>query len=292
MKASRGERIFYWINDIFLVLVGILCLAPMVHTLAISFSANEMVVSGQVTFWPKKFTLIGYEYLLENKLFWKGMFNSVLRIVLGVAFNLFFTVMAAYPLSKDTERFRQRPIYTWYFMIPMLFGGGLIPTFILVKDLRLLNNILALVLPGAVPIFYVLLMLNFFRGLPVELEEAALIDGSNQWQILFRIFIPLSLPAMATISVYTIVGQWNSWFDGLIYMNDPNKYPLMTYLQTAVISIDYNKLTAEEIEKLSLLGDRTYKAAQLFLGSLPVLITYPFFQKYFMKGLVLGSVKG
>ena len=292
MKTTRGERIFYRVNEIFLVLVGLICLAPMVHTFAISFSANEMVVSGQVAFWPKKFTLIGYEYLIQNVLFWKGMFNSIFRVLLGVCINIFFTVLAAYPLSKETTRFKHRTFYAWFFFIPMIFGGGLIPTFILVKDLKLMNSILALVLPGAVPIFYVLVMLNFFRGLPVELEEAALIDGASQWKILFRIYVPLSLPAMATISVYAVVGHWNSWFDGLIYMNDPNKYPLMTYLQTAVISIDYDNLTAEEIEKLSLLGDRTYKAAQLFLGALPVLIAYPFFQKYFTKGLVLGSVKG
>lgn len=292
MRATRGERVFYFINTVFLISVAIICLAPLIHIFAISLSANEMVTSGKVTFWPKKFTMVGYEYILENKLFWKGMYNSLIRVVLGLAVNLLFTVLAAYPLSKETSRFKQRTFYAWIFFIPMIFGGGLIPTFILVKDLKLMNSIWALILPGAVPIFYILLMLNFFRGLPNEMEEAALIDGASQWRILFTIYIPLSLPALATICVYAILGHWNSWFDGLIYLNDPNKYPVMTYLQTAVISIDFNKLTPEEIQKLSVLGDKTYKAAQIFLGSFPVLVTYPFFQKYFTKGLVLGSVKG
>lgn len=251
-----------------------------------------MVIKGQVTFWPRDFTTIGYEFLMQNKLFWKGMYNSIIRVVLGVSINLFLTLLAAYPLSKETSRFRQRTFYVWILFITMIFSGGLIPNFILINDLKLINNILALLLPGAVPIFYILLLLNFFRGLPAELEEAAIIDGASQWRILFKIYVPLSLPALATISVYAILGHWNSWFDGLIYMNDPNKYPLMTYLQTAVISIDYDKMTAEEIAKLSVLGDRTYKAAQIFLGSLPVLLSYPFLQKYFIKGLVIGSVKG
>ena len=292
MKYTRGEKIFYHFNTLFLVMLAIFCLAPLVHVMAISFSANEMVVTGHVLFWPLKFTAGAYEYLLNNSLFWKGLTNSIVRVVLGIAMNLFLTLLAAYPLSKETSRFRQRTVYAWYFFIPMILSGGLIPTFILVNEVHLIDSIWALILPGAVPIFYVLLLLNFFRGLPAEIEEAALIDGANQWTILFGIMVPLSLPALATITVYAILGHWNSWFDGLIYMSDPNHYPLMTYLQTAVLQKDMTNMTQEEIEKLTILGDRTYKAAQIFLGSLPVIITYPFFQKYFTKGLVLGSVKG
>jgi putative aldouronate transport system permease protein len=292
MKPTVGERIFYACNTVFLIAVALLCIAPMVHILAVSFSANDMVTSGQVTFWPKQFTLIAYEYILENKLFWRGMWNSFVRIVIGVSLNLLLVVLAAYPLSKEKHHFRFRTVYAWIFFITMIFGGGLIPWYMVIKELNLLNTIWALVLPGAVPIFLVLIMLNFFRGLPAELEEAALIDGCGHWRMLFQIFVPLSKPALATIAVHAILGQWNSWFDGLILMNEPNKYPLITYLQTAVVNIDYDNLTDAEIQRFALLGERSNKAAQIFLGSLPVILCYPFLQKYFTKGLVLGSVKG
>lgn len=292
MRYSAGEKVYYALNSIFMSVVALLCVLPMIHILAISFSTNQMVVSGKVTFWPQMPTLEAYRYLLENKLFQEGMLNSFLRVILGVSINLILTILSAYPLSKEPRRFKMRSVYAWYFFIPMIFGGGLIPSFILVNELKLIDSIWALVLPGAVPTFFVLLLLNFYRGLPGEIEEAALIDGASQWTILFKLIVPTSLPALATIAVYSILGHWNSWFDGYIYMSDPNHYPLMTYMQVAVLQIDLSKLTPEEIEKLSVLGNRTYKASQIFLGSMPMFIAYPFFQKYFTKGLVLGSVKG
>jgi putative aldouronate transport system permease protein len=292
MKVSQGERFFYLVNAIFLISVSLLCVAPMVHMLAVSLSANDLVARGLVTFWPKNFTLGAYQYLLENSLFWKGMWNSTLRIILGVSINLIITLLAAYPLSKEKSRFKPRTLYAWFIFITMIFHGGLIPWYMVIRELGLLNNIWALVLPTAVPVFLILIMLNFFRGIPSELEEAALIDGSGQWRLLFQIYIPLAKPSIATIAIFAIVTHWNSWFDGLILMHDPNKYPLITYLQTSVIAINYETLSEEEIIKAALLGERTNKAAQIFLGSLPVLMCYPFLQKHFTKGLVLGSVKG
>jgi putative aldouronate transport system permease protein len=229
---------------------------------------------------------------MEAELFWTGLRNSVVRTALGWTVNIFFTVLAAYPLSKSNERFKHRTFFAWFFFLPMIINGGLIPNYILVKELGLIDNILALVLPMAVPVFYVLVMLNFFRNLPIEMEESALLDGASQWRILLKIYIPLSLPAFETITVYVLVMHWNFWFDGLIYMNDPKNYPLMTYLQTAVLNIDWDNLTPDEAERLSQLGGRTYNAAQMFLGAIPIILTYPFLQKYFVKGLVLGGVKG
>jgi len=292
MKISLGEKIFLSINTIFLIVVALLCLAPLWHVLAVSFSANDMVTAGEVTFWPRNFTLVAYEYILENKLFWNGMWNSFIRIILGVSLNLLLAVLAGYPLSKERSRFKARTVYAWFLFMTMLFGGGLIPWYMTIRELGLLDSIWALVLPGAVPVFLVLLMLNFFRGIPKELEEAALIDGSGQWRLLFQIYLPLSKPALATIAVYAILSHWNSWFDGLILMSDPNRYPLITYLQTAVINVNYDSLSEQEIIKMAMLGERTNKAAQIFLGSLPIILCYPFFQKYFTKGLVVGSVKG
>lgn len=292
MKQTPGEKVFYALNSIFLICVALLCLAPLAHIFVVSFSANDMVTAGLVTFWPKNFTLVAYDYILHNRLFWSGMWVSTQRIIIGVSLNLLLTVLAAYPLSKEKERFRSRTYYAWFIFISMIFNGGLIPWYMTIREVKLLDTIWALVIPGAVPVFIVLLLLNFFRGIPKEMEEAAVIDGSGQWRLLFQIYLPLSKPALATVAVLAMLTHWNSWFDGLILMNDPNHYPLLTYLQAAVINIDYSTLSEAEIMRLSALGERTNKAAQIFLGSLPIMLCYPFFQKYFTQGIVLGSVKG
>lgn len=292
MPISKGEKIFNVINSIFLVLVALFCLAPMVYMLAVSLSDNAQVVAGNVTFWPKKFTTATYEYLLGYKAFWKSMGISVVRTALSLAFTLILTVLSAYPLSKSPKKFYGRSIFAWYFFIPMLINGGLIPTYMIISRLGLIGSLWALVLPSAVTVFYVMLLLNFFRGLPEELEEAALLDGAGQWTILFRVFLPLATPALATIAVYCSLAQWNEWFNGIIYMKTPSQYPLMSYLQATVLNVDMESLSAEEQMKMASIGSDTYQAAQLFVAALPMLCIYPFMQKYFTKGLVMGSVKG
>ncbi|WP_455615923.1 carbohydrate ABC transporter permease [Eisenbergiella sp.] len=292
MPISKGEKIFNVINSIFLVLVALFCLAPMVYMLAVSLSDNAQVVAGNVTFWPKKFTTATYEYLFGYKAFWKSMGISVVRTALSLAFTLTLTVLSAYPLSKSPKKFYGRSIFAWYFFIPMLINGGLIPTYMIISRLGLIGSLWALVLPSAVTVFYVMLLLNFFRGLPEELEEAALLDGAGQWTILFRVFLPLATPALATIAVYCSLAQWNEWFNGIIYMKTPSQYPLMSYLQATVLNVDMESLSAEEQMKMASIGSDTYQAAQLFVAALPMLCIYPFMQKYFTKGLVMGSVKG
>lgn len=292
MLISKGEKIFNVINSIFLTLVALLCIAPMVYMLAVSLSDNAQVVAGNVSFWPKKFTLASYEYLISLSSFWNSMLISVERVVISLAFTLFFTALTAYPLSKSATKFLGRPFFAWYFFIPMLINGGLIPTYLTISSLKLLGTIWALILPTTIVTFYVILMLNFFRGIPGEIEEAALIDGAGQWRILFGIYLPLSLPSLATIAVYCSLAQWNEWFNGIIYMNDPSQYPLMSYLQIAVLNVNLDELSPEEAAKLSQIGTQTYKAAQLFVAAIPMVCVYPFLQKYFTKGLTLGSVKG
>jgi putative aldouronate transport system permease protein len=166
----------------------------------------------------------------------------------------------------------------------------LVPGYILITDLHLINTIWALVLPSALSVYNMILLMNFFRTIPAELEEAALIDGAGLFRILFSIHLPVSMPALATITLFTLVGHWNSWFDGLIYMMDTKKYPLATFLQTVVVQQDFSKMSInpKDMENLS---QRTVKAAQIFIGALPILIIYPFLQKYFVKGIVLGAVK-
>ena len=292
MPVSKGEKIFNVINSIFLVAVALFCLAPMVYMLAVSLSDNAQVVAGNVTFWPKKFTTATYEYLLGYQAFWKSMGISVVRTALSLVFTLTLTVLSAYPLSKSPKKFYGRSIFAWYFFIPMLINGGLIPTYMIISRLGLIGSLWALILPSAVTVFYVMLLLNFFRGLPEELEEAALLDGAGQWTILFRVFLPLATPALATIAVYCSLAQWNEWFNGIIYMKTPSQYPLMSYLQATVLNVDMESLSAEEQQKMASIGSGTYQAAQLFIAALPMLCIYPFMQKYFTKGLVMGSVKG
>ena len=292
MPVSKGEKIFNVINSIFLVAVALFCLAPMVYMLAVSLSDNAQVVAGNVTFWPKKFTTATYEYLLGYQAFWKSMGISVVRTALSLVFTLTLTVLSAYPLSKSPKKFYGRSIFAWYFFIPMLINGGLIPTYMIISRLGLIGSLWALILPSAVTVFYVMLLLNFFRGLPEELEEAALLDGAGQGTILFRVFLPLATPALATIAVYCSLAQWNEWFNGIIYMKTPSQYPLMSYLQATVLNVDMESLSAEEQQKMASIGSDTYQAAQLFIAALPMLCIYPFMQKYFTKGLVMGSVKG
>ena len=292
MPVSKGEKIFNVINSIFLVAVALFCLAPMVYMLAVSLSDNAQVVAGNVTFWPKKFTTATYEYLLGYQAFWKSMGISVVRTALSRVVTLTLTVLSAYPLSKSPKKFYGRSIFAWYFFIPMLINGGLIPTYMIVSRLGLIGSLWSLILPSAVTVFYVMLLLNFFRGLPEELEEAALLDGAGQWTILFRVFLPLATPALATIAVYCSLAQWNEWFNGIIYMKTPSQYPLMSYLQATVLNVDMESLSAEEQQKMASIGSDTYQAAQLFIAALPMLCIYPFMQKYFTKGLVMGSVKG
>ncbi|GBG10528.1 putative ABC transporter permease, partial [Paenibacillus agaridevorans] len=188
-------------------------------------------------------------------------------------------------------QFGWRTKYVWYFVITMFFGGGVIPTYIIVKETMLLNTIWALIIPGALNVWSAVLMLNFFRGIPKEMEEAALIDGAGHWSILWKIYLPVSLPSIATIGLFTIVGHWNSWFDGIIYMNSPEKYPLQSYLYTLVKSINFKMITAQDISTLQNLSEKTLRTAQIFLGALPIMLVYPFLQKYFVKGITIGSVK-
>ena len=291
-KISIGRRVFLIFNYTFLIGLGMLCLLPIVHILAVSLSSKAAATAGLVKLWPVDFTWSSYEYVLQKPQFLKSIGITLQRVVLGTAVNMLFTLLIAYPLSKEVRQFSFRTVYAWFFVFTTLFGGGLIPTYMTVRDTGLLDTIWALVLPGAVPVFNVILLLNFFRGLPKELEESCFIDGGSYWTSLWRIHAPLSLPAMATVTLFTIVGHWNAWFDGLIYINSPEGYPLSTYLQTVIVQENLTQINPDQAKTIANVSNRTFKAAQIFIGSLPILLIYPFLQRYFVKGIVLGSVKG
>ena len=290
-RLSLGRKLFLIFNYTFLALLSLACIVPFVHILAISFSSASAAAAGVVKLWPVEFTFASYENVLSKREFLSSFVVSVQRALLGASVNMLLTIIAAYPLSKEVRQFRFRTVYAWFFVLTMLFSGGLIPLYMTVKETGLMDTLWALVLPGAVPVYNVVLLLNFFRALPKELEESATIDGASPFVTLTRIYLPLSMPALATLTLFSLVGHWNSWFDGLIFMNSPEHYPLQSFLQTVVIQRDLRFLTPTDIELLQLVSDRTNNAAQIFVSTLPILLVYPFLQKYFVHGIVLGSVK-
>ena len=292
-KKSWGMKIFTVFNYAFLILLAVSCLLPMLNQLAISFSSSSAVAAGKVGLWPVDFTLDSYKYMADKTAFWKSLAVSGLRILLAVPISMIVCVLAAFPLSRLEHEFPARKFYIWVFVVPMLIGGGLIPSYMVVRDTGLIDSIWALILPYTVNVFNTILLMNFFRSLPKELEEAAYVDGATHWKVLRLIILPVSKPVLATVILYVIVNHWNSWFDGLIYMNSPDNYPLQTYLQTQVVSTNLMALESlRDVRQIGMISDRTGKAAQIFLAAVPVLLIYPFLQKYFTTGIVMGSVKG
>jgi putative aldouronate transport system permease protein len=291
VDRSLGRRVFLSLNGLFFILYALLCLFPIIHILSISLSSSGAVIAGQVGFWPVDFTTKSYDFILGNTVFWQGFMVSLQRILIGVPFALAITILAAYPLSKNTRDFRPRTIFVWLFLFSSLFSGGMVPTYMIVRNTGLIDTIWALILPSAIAVFNILLLMNFFRSIPKEIEESAFIDGASHWQLLLKIYLPLSLPALAVLTVFSFVGHWNSWFDGLIYMMDSKNYPLQTYLQSILVNPNAKLTTRANAELMMLISDRTLKAAQVFVATLPVLLVYPFLQRYFIGGIMLGSVK-
>jgi putative aldouronate transport system permease protein len=278
-------------NHLFILALGLLALAPLVNLLAISLSSSAAAMGGYVTFLPVDFTLENYNAIINSSAVYRAFLVSVQRTVLGTVISLFFTVITAYPLSKTMKEFKGRNIFAWMIVFTMLFDGGLIPGYMVIRSLGLLNSIWALILPVSVSAWSIILLMNFFKEVPRELEEAALLDGANHWQILWQIFVPLSTPALATLALFIAVFHWNSWFDGMIFMTDNANYPLQTYLRTIVI--DLNSTTLQmDATRVDALSQRSLRAAMIFISTVPIMVVYPFLQRYFVTGIKLGSVKG
>lgn len=291
IKPSFGRRAFLVCNFIFLAFISFLCLMPIIHILAISFSSGSAAAAGKVALWPVEFTTAAYDNVFGKPEYIRAFGISIQRVVVGTALSMLLTIVTAYPLSKDSNTFRLRTVYAWIFVFTILFNGGLIPTYLTIKSLGLIDSLGALVFPMAINVFNVILLLNFYRNLPKELEDASRIDGAGHFSTLWKIYVPLSLPALATTGLFTMVGHWNSWFDGMLYMNHPENYPLQTFLQTVIIKMDFRFLKSENVELMLQLSDRTSRAAQIFVAAFPILIVYPFLQRFFIKGIVMGSVK-
>ncbi len=276
------------------LLFGLCCLFPLLNILAISFSGSAAVSANRVGIIPVDFTLTAYNKILSDGQFWRSFMISVIRVVLALALNLAVTVPMAYAMTKSKKEFRARNIYMNLLIFAMLFNGGMIPTYILVRNLGLLNSIWSLVLPGALPIFNVIMLMNFFLGIPKSLEEAALIDGASPFQVLIKIMVPCAKPSIATVSLFSIVGSWNDFFSGLIYMQKVENYPIMTYIQS--LNVDIQELlksgaSSSALENVTELSNRNLNAAKIVVAVIPLLLIYPILQKYLITGMVMGSVK-
>lgn len=291
IKKSASRKVFEVFNYTFLTLVMAISLFPLVHMFALSFSSNSAAAAGWVSIVPVNFTLESYKYILNKPEFFRAFGVSVFRVILGTSISLVLTILCAYSMSQPDNKFAGRKIYVWMFMITMVFNGGIIPTLLVVKAVGIYNKIWALVLPGAVQTFNIILMLNFFRGLPPALAESAFMDGANHFQVLSKIYLPISKPSLATVGLFTMVGHWNSWFDGMIYLTDTKKYPLQTYLRNVIQSVDMASIDINSAQSMAEVSSKTLQAAQIFVAVLPILIVYPLLQKHFIAGMTLGSVK-
>lgn len=295
IRSSVSRKIFLAATIAVLCLWSLLCVLPFVYILAVSLSSKSAVSAGIVSFFPVDFTLNSYAYLLEQSEFFVAFAISVARVFAGTGVNLLVTVLAAYPLAFARRTLKGRKFYVALVLLCMFFSGGTVPTYIMISRLGLIDNFLVLILPGALSPWNLILFVNFFRNVPGEMLEAADIEGAGDYRILWQIVLPVSLSILATITLLCVVGHWNNWFDGYLYM-DQEHWPLQTYIYNAMEEFKYlqnnsQHLTPEQIAQLAESSDMTLRSAQIFIAMVPILCVYPFMQKYFVQGILLGSVK-
>lgn len=293
MKISAGERIFTLCNYCFFILFGIVTLIPFVNLLAKSLSSEVAVMSGQVTLLPIDIQFGTYRYVASNAMFLNAFQVSVIVTIIGTLLALSMTTLAAYPLSKP--RLRGRSFFVVMYIFTMLFSGGLIPTYLLMRDLGLVNQLPVLFLPAMISVYNMLIIKSYFENLPDGLEESAKLDGASNLKILWKITIPLSLPVLATIALFYAVQFWNDYFASLIYINSPSLKPLQLYLKELIVSSSDAFLRNDSkvnIDAAMNASPQSIQAASIILATLPILVVYPFLQKYFVKGVLIGSVKG
>jgi putative aldouronate transport system permease protein len=289
MLQTKGEKAFNVFNGILLILIALSALAPFVHVIAQSLSSHRAIVSGEVGLWPIEWNTMAYAEVFKDKSFWNSFMISVLRTVIGTFVNVLLASMLAYPLSR--KYLKGRSVIMFSIVFTMMFNGGIIPTYLVVRELHLLNTFAAYIIPMAVGAFAVIVLKNFFQEVPKELEESALIDGASNVGIMFRIFIPLSMPALATMALFHAVAHWNSFFDAVIYVQNRDLFPLQVFLREL---IQFNSTNANLMDNLErqMIANESLKAATLISATVPILVVYPALQKYFIKGMLIGSVKG
>ncbi|GAB2537715.1 carbohydrate ABC transporter permease [Gracilibacillus alcaliphilus] len=291
-KLSKGDVTFTVINYALLCLVVCLMIYPLVYVVSSSISNPEKMLLGELWLFPKDLTLDSYVLAFKNSDIWMGYRNTIFYTVLGTLINLTLSIMIAYPLSRSD--FYGRGVITAFIIFTMFFSGGMIPTYLLVRDLGMVDTIWAVTIPGAVSVYNVIIMRTFFQGIPEEIREAAAIDGSTNLHFLWKIVLPLSTPIIAVMALFYGVGHWNSYFDALIYLQDSGKFPLQLFLRQMLIQDDMTAMSTSGTDGVAqhILRVEGLKYAVVLIASLPMLIVYPFLQKYFIKGVMIGSLKG
>lgn len=286
-NITVGSVILYFT----LTILIFICLYPFLNVIAYSLSGYNAVLSGRVTFYPIDFNLSAYKQILGRTQIWVAMRTTVLVTLMGTATSLVLTIFAAYALSRNY--LPGRSFFTGLILFTMYFSGGIIPTFLVVKGLGLFDTLGALFIPQAVNVFNFIVMRTFFRELPKSLEEAAKIDGASEFQVLFKVVLPLSLPIIATISLFYAVGYWNSYFDALLYIQDPDKYTLQLRLRSLLFGEELNTSGRPNLEGIGTeVMSQSLKMATVAVSTIPIIVVYPWLQKYFVKGVMIGSIKG
>lgn len=291
LPKKKKVKIFDIFLVVFMLVVMFTTIYPFWYTIVVSLSGTDKASGFQIL--PNDFTLDTYKMLLGYQPIWTGYKNTIIRCILGTSLSVALTALTAYPLSKKELPFNNA--FTNFIMFTMLFSGGMIPSYLLVKNLNLLNSIWALILPGLMGAYNIFIMRNFFRAIPVSLEEAARIDGANWFCIWWKIIIPLAKPVLATVALWVLVGHWNAWFDASIYITDPDKTVVQVVLRRIAIensSADMNAIMARMSRGADAITNKALEMAMVVVTIFPMLVVYPFLQKYFVKGIMVGSVKG
>jgi len=287
MKNTKGEKIFYFFNYIFLALLGVTTLFPFLNVLAKSLSSEKAVISGKVSVYPIGLQFGTYKYVFTNDQFLNSLKVSIFITVVGTLVALAITVFTAYPLSKPHLKGRKTILLMYIFI--MLFSGGLVPHYLLMREFHLLNTVWSLIIPAMVSVYNMLIIKNFFESVPESLEEAARIDGTSNFGVLFRILLPIAKPVLATIGLFYAVTYWNAFFEAMMYVSKPELKPLQLYLYEL---IKQSQKPILDVDAALNLNSESLQSATIIASTAPILVVYPFLQKYFVKGIIVGSVKG
>ncbi|SFQ28199.1 carbohydrate ABC transporter permease [Caldicoprobacter faecalis] len=287
-KVSADEVTLSFIAYVVSGLFALICVLPFIYVLVYSIIPYSEYLKNPFNLIPKNITFEAYKMAMDYKYLWTGYKNTIFIAIVGTICSLILLVLTAYPLAKRDLKGQKFIMTLW--IITMFFSGGMIPNYLLIRSLGLLNNLWSVILPGLLGAYNLILMINYIRGLPTSIEEAALIEGANDIQVLFRIILPLCLPIIATLGLFTVVGYWNSYFDAIIYLTKREMWPLQLVLREIVFESAANEMELQGVEQ-RIIQPFTLKMASIIIATLPIMCVYPFLQKYFMAGLVLGGVK-
>jgi putative aldouronate transport system permease protein len=290
MPKKTSGSVIDWGIYLFLILFALFTIVPFLYIVMGSFAATQEFLRREFVFFPRTFSLEGYRYIFSTGVVYRGLMVSVFVTLAGTLVNLAFTIMMAYPLARKHLQGRKTILFLVVFT--MLFSGGIIPTFLVVKNIGMLNTYWALIIPGAISAFYLIILKNFFQQMPDGIEESAKIDGCNDIQILALLVLPLSMPAIATFTLFYAVGNWNAFFSAVLYINDSQKWPIQVLLRQIVILANGGFGDSSGFNESFVIPAQAVKMGVIVVSTLPILIFYPFLQKHFAKGILLGSVKG